>query len=102
MKKYSENSKTKESLFLFYRNSRAIKIWDILLILIILAVIIMSICVITTREKGNYCEIYYEGELIGSYTLEQELIIHIDKEDKIIVHINNGCVAIIENDCKNP
>lgn len=101
MKKFSENSKSKESLFSYYRNSRAIKIWDILLILVILTVIITSIYVITTREKGNYCEIYYDGELIGSYTLEQELIIRLDKEEKIVVHINNGSVAIIENDCKN-
>lgn len=101
MKKFSENSKSKESLFSYYRKSRAIKIWDILLILVILTVIITSIYVITTREKGNYCEIYYDGELIGSYTLEQELIIRLDKEEKIVVHINNGSVAIIENDCKN-
>ena len=101
MKRFSENNKAKESLFSHYRNDRAIKIWDILLILVILTVIITSIYVITTREKGNYCEIYYDGELIGSYTLEQELIIRLDKEEKIVVHINNGSVAIIENDCKN-
>lgn len=101
MKRFSENSKVKENLFSHYRNSRAIKIWDILLILIILSIVVASIVVITTREKGNYCEVYYDGELIGSYTLEQELIVRLDEEGKIIIHINNGSVAIIENNCKN-
>ena len=76
-------------LFLF-------RIWDIVLIVLLLALVGLSLYFSLVPEKGTTAEIYINGELYESVPLTQDKSIMLDH---LIVVISDGCVHVEDADC---
>ena len=73
--------------------------YDIILISVILALaIIISFVMILTREGGNYVEVELDGELVATYSLEEEGEYILNGGTNILV-IKEGEAYLIYADC---
>jgi hypothetical protein len=87
-----------KSLLPHYKHSGPFSRLDIvLLVLLLLAASGAAAYVYADRPAGERAEIYIEGELVGSYPLDEERTIAYDCG--ITVHILSGAVAVAESDC---
>ena len=73
---------------------------DIFLILILVATVFF--CCIAGGEKssGRYGEIYCDGELIGTVSLDENKDIPL-KDGKVIIHTGNGGISFASSDCRD-
>ncbi len=76
----------------------------IILIVLIFVASLIAIWVINGRADGKrYVRIYYDGDLIEEYPLEEDGIYHIEavEGEYNIVEIKDGYVSVTEANCAN-
>lgn len=74
---------------------------DFVAVAMVLAVLIASI-VMLTAKKGGTVEVYVDGELTYSYSLDKNRTFEVDCDNgKNVVEIKDGKVSVIDADCNN-
>ncbi len=76
----------------------------IILIVLIFVVSLIAIWVINGRADGKkYVRIYYDGEMIEEYPLDEDGVYHIEavEGEYNIVEIKDGYVSVTEANCAN-
>lgn len=74
---------------------------DFVAVAMVLAVLIASI-VMLTAKKGGTVEVYVDGKLTYSYSLDKNRTFTVDCDNgKNVVEIKDGKVSVIDADCKN-
>ena len=72
------------------------RIWDVVLILVLLALIGLSLYFALSPEKGATAEIYLDGELYETLPLSRDTRIELDH---MTVVVSDGCVRVEDADC---
>lgn len=74
---------------------------DFVAVAMVLAVLIASI-VMLTANKGGTVEVYVDGKLTYSYSLDKNRTFEVDCDNgKNVVEIKDGKVSVIDADCNN-
>lgn len=74
---------------------------DFVAVAMVLAVLIASI-VMLTAKKGGTVEVYVDGKLTYSYSLDKNRTFEVDCDNgKNVVEIKDGKVSVIDADCNN-
>lgn len=75
---------------------RLFRIWDVALIVLLLALVGLSVYFAVVPEKGANAEIYLNGELYQSIPLTQNTTVELEH---LTVIVSGGCVHVEEADC---
>jgi len=93
-----ESSEIKTGLFPYFKRSKPFSRLDIVLLaVLLLCAVAAAVYTFAERPAGERVEIYIEGELVGSYPLDEEK--HLEYDCGVTVHILSGLIAITESDC---
>lgn len=102
MKSSTDVINSQSSLFAHYKRAKPFTALDaIILIAVTAAIICASIFAFGKRERGSYADIYYKGELVATYSLAENARFALPGEETIQIDINEGKIAVTENDCPN-
>ena len=72
------------------------RVWDVVLIVILLALVGLAIYFAVVPESGANAEIYVDGELYKNISLSKNTTI---KLDHLTVVVQGGCVMVEDADC---
>lgn len=76
---------------------------DMLLIIVVIAIGLLMYFVVFTGKSGDNIEVVVDGDIMGTYAMTEDRIIHIDNMrggDNTIV-IRNGAVYMEDANCPN-
>ena len=74
---------------------------DFVAVAMVLAVLIASIVMLTAKNGGTV-EVYVDGKLTYSYSLDKNRTFEVDCDNgKNVVEIKDGKVSVIDADCNN-
>lgn len=84
-----------------FKTEKPFYVRDFVAVAMVLAVLIASI-VMLTAKKGGTVEVYVDGKLTYSYSLDKNRTFEVDCDNgKNIVEIKDGKVSVIDADCNN-
>lgn len=84
-----------------FKTEKPFYVRDFVAVAMVLAVLIASI-VMLTAKKGGTVEVYVDGKLTYSYSLDKNLTFEVDCDNgKNVVEIKDGKVSVIDADCNN-
>ena len=72
------------------------RIWDIVLVVILLALIVLTLVFVFTPEKGEKAEIYLDGEKVMTLSLD------VDREivlEHMTIIVEKGAIRVSDADC---
>lgn len=75
---------------------RLFRIWDVVLIVLLLVLVGLTIYFAVSPEKGGTAEIYLDGELYKTLPLTENATVELDH---LIVIVQNGSVRVEDADC---
>lgn len=87
--------------FNYYANSKLFTKWDIVIVLLVIVALVFSIIFILNKETGEYVEIYYKGQLLERHSLNQNIIVTINKKGYNQIIIEENKVYMKSSSCKN-
>lgn len=87
--------------FEFYKNTKPFKIFDLVILGVIVALIVALLFVLfLPKETGSSVEIYRSGKLIATYNMSDYEQYPLVKEyGSLIVKITDKSVIVLESDC---
>ena len=84
-----------------FKTEKLFYVRDFVAVAMVLAVLIASI-VMLTAKKGGTVEVYVDGKLTYSYSLDKNRTFEVDCDNgKNVVEIKDGKVSVIDADCNN-
>lgn len=84
-----------------FKTEKPFYVRDFVAVAMVLAVLIASI-VMLTAKKGGTVEVYVDGKLTYSYSLDKNRTFEVDCDNgKNVVEIKDGKVSVIDADCNN-
>lgn len=84
-----------------FKTEKSFYVRDFVAVAMVLAVLIASI-VLLTAKKGGTVEVYVDGKLTYSYSLDKNRTFEVDCDNgKNVVEIKDGKVSVIDADCNN-
>lgn len=84
-----------------FKTEKPFYVRDFVTVAMVLAVLIASI-VMLTAKKGGTVEVYVDGKLTYSYSLDKNRTFEVDCDNgKNVVEIKDGKVSVIDADCNN-
>lgn len=84
-----------------FKTEKPFYVRDFVAVAMVLAVLIASI-VMLTAKKGSTVEVYVDGKLTYSYSLDKNRTFEVDCDNgKNVVEIKDGKVSVIDADCNN-
>lgn len=84
-----------------FKTEKPFYVRDFVAVAMVLAVLIASI-VMLTAKKGGTVEVYVDGKLTYSYSLDENRTFEVDCDNgKNVVEIKDGKVSVIDADCCN-
>lgn len=84
-----------------FKTEKPFYVRDFVAVAMVLAVLIASI-VMLTAKKGGTVEVYVDGKLTYSYSLDKNRTFEVDCDNgKNVVEIKDGNVSVIDADCNN-
>lgn len=84
-----------------FKTEKPFYVRDFVAVAMVLAVLIASI-VMLTAKKGGTVEVYVDGKLTYSYSLDKNCTFEVDCDNgKNVVEIKDGKVSVIDADCNN-
>lgn len=90
----------KAGVYGHYRNAKLFSKRDIVILAAVLLLAAVSVVLLFVFPEGSRADIYFEGELYASYSLNQKRTVELNG-GKIVIEIDGGKVAVTENDCKD-
>lgn len=82
-----------------FKTEKPFYVRDFVAVAMVLAVLIASI-VMLTAKKGGTVEVYVDGKLTYSYSLDKNRTFEVDCDNgKNVVEIKDGKVSVIDADC---
>ncbi|MDR3216296.1 MAG: NusG domain II-containing protein [Clostridiaceae bacterium] len=80
------------------KNSKPFKIGDI--IVVVLVLVILGLTVWTAmRPRGTYAEVYEEGRLIYTLSLDENREVSVGGEEHFVITVKDGAVFVSHSDC---
>lgn len=74
---------------------------DIIVGIILIIAVVASLFFMFGGEKGEIVDVYFEGELIASYSLRQDGEYKIERKGTNIIIINDGKASMLSSTCKD-
>lgn len=84
-----------------FKTEKPFYVRDFVAVAMVLAVLIASIVMLTAKQGGTV-EVYVDGKLTYSYSLDKNRTFEVDCDNgKNVVEIKDGKVSVIDADCNN-
>ena len=74
------------------------RVWDLLILFIVLCLIGVTLFLVLAPEKGNFAEVYVDGKKVATLSLNEDRILSLDH---LRIVVMGGKVWVEEADCPN-